>query len=102
MTKYGAKPTHVGDIRFASRREARRYQELTILEKSGVIRNLELQPRFPLKVDGNLICTYVADFAYFENNARVIEDSKGFRTREYINKIKLFKALNPGVDFREV
>lgn len=102
VSKYRSKRTEIDGISFASKKEAKRYSELKLLERAGHIRQLTLQPRFPLKVGGQLICTYVADFAYFDQNARVIEDSKGFRTREYIIKAKLLKALNPGIDFREV
>lgn len=92
----------IGDIRFASKKEAGRYSELRLLERAGTINGLELQPRFPLKVGGQLICTYVGDFAYFEKQKRVVEDAKGFKTREYITKRKLLLALNPGLDHREV
>lgn len=102
MAKYSSVRCTEGDLKFASRRERTRYLELKLLEKAGVIRNLELQPRFPLVVNGQKVCTYVGDFSYFENNARVIEDSKGFRTREYITKRKLLLVLNPGLDHREV
>ncbi len=101
-SKYRAQPQTVDNVRFASKREAKRYGELKLLQRLGTIHNLELQPRFPLKVNGELICTYVGDFGYFEKNARVIEDSKGYRTREYITKKKLLLALNPGLDHREV
>lgn len=102
MHKYRAQRTTVDDIKFASKREARRYGELKLLAQAGVIQNLTCQPRFPLRVNNQLICTYVGDFSYFENNARVIEDSKGYRTREYITKRKLLLALNTGLDHREV
>lgn len=92
----------IDNIRFASKREGKRYSELKLLERAGQIRNLELQPKFPLKINGSLICTYVGDFLYFEDNKRVIEDSKGFKTKEYIIKRKLLLALYPGMDHREV
>ena len=46
--KYNAIPTTVDGIRFASKREARRYLELKLLQKAGHISDLELQPRFRL------------------------------------------------------
>jgi hypothetical protein len=102
MSKYGAIPTFVDGIRFASKREAARYSQLKLLERAGRINNLELQPRFPLIVNGKKVCTYVGDFSFFESNARVIEDAKGMRTRDYDLKRKLLLALNPGLDHREV
>lgn len=102
MNKFNAQKTVVDGITFDSRKEARRFEQLKLMERAGQITNLELQPRFPLKVEGQLICTYVGDFLYVERGKRVCEDTKGFKTREYINKRKLLLALNPGLDHREV
>ena len=46
--KYRNIKTEVDGIKFDSKREAQRYQELKLLEKGGVISNLELQPKFEL------------------------------------------------------
>lgn len=102
MTKYRAVKCTEDGFTFASMKERNRYRELKLLERAGAIRNLELQPRFPLIVNGKKVCTYVGDFSFFENNARVIEDTKGFKTREYITKRKLLLALYPLLDHREV
>ena len=101
-SKYAAKPTHVNGIRFASKREAARYGELSNLQRAGVIAHLELQPRFPLIVGVHLICTYVVDFRYLENGRSVTEDVKGFKTPEYKLKRKLLLATHPGIDHREI
>lgn len=94
-SKYGNTPTKVDGVRFASKKESRRYRELTFMVKIGEIQDLKLQPRFPLKVNGKLICTYVADFSYVTKRGTfIVEDAKGHRTREYINKAKLFEALH--------
>lgn len=104
MTKYRAKPTTINGTRYASQKEAAYCEQLKLLERSGNIRNLELQPKFPLIVDGIKVATYIADAAFFENNARVIVDvkSKPTKTPVYRLKIKLLKALYPGIDHREV
>lgn len=98
--KYGAKPTVVDGIRFASQKEARRYGELKLLEKAGQIWDLELQPRFPLVVASTTgtvmgaakalagsfsgrIGEYRGDFAYHDRRGRVVEDVKGFKTPLY-------------------
>lgn len=100
--KYGAVKTIFGDEVFDSRREAARWIELRHLQTAGEISGLERQVRFPLKVVGKLICTYVADFVYRDKaGVLVVEDSKGCRTREYITKAKLFAALH-GFPIREV
>ena len=93
FNKYRNQRTEVDGIAFASKREAKRYSELKLLERAKVIKDLELQIRFPLKVNSELICTYVADFVYTENGQQVVEDSKGHKTREYILKKKLMRAL---------
>lgn len=107
--KYGAKPTVVRGIRFASTKEATRYQELCLLEKAGKIWDLELQPRFPLVVplttgtvrgaltalsgsDTVKIGEMRADFAYLTSHGRIVEDSKGFRTPLFVWKKRHFEA----------
>jgi len=61
-----------------------------------VIRDLEMQPKFKLEVNGVHITTYYADFKYWDNerNQEVIEDSKGMRTQLYIIKRRLMKAIH--------
>ena len=100
--KYRAQPTTVDGIRFASKREAARYCELRLMERAGHIRNLELQPRYPMVVNGLTVCVYVADFRYVAADGRaVVEDVKGVRTPAYVIKAKLMKALH-GVEVSEV
>lgn len=82
MSKYHAVPTVVDGIRFASKAEARRYGELKLAERAGRIADLELQPKFPLHVNGARIGEYRGDFAYTEvlegkPAGRVVEDVKG-------------------------
>lgn len=95
--KYRNQPTIVDGIRFASKKEARRYIYLKALEREGEIEKLMLQPRYPLEVNGLHVCTYVADFVYVDNRdalrRSVVEDAKGVKTPEFILKAKLFHAL---------
>lgn len=101
MSKYHAVPTVVDGIRFASKGEAARYRELKLLELAGEIACLELQPRYPLVVNGVKIGEYRADFRYAEHGAGVIvEDFKGVRTPVYRLKRLLVKALY-GIEIRE-
>lgn len=93
--KYRAAKTVVDGVTFHSKKEAMRYSELKLLERAKDIRDLTLQPRYKLVVNCQLICTYVGDFYYRRGSAEIVEDVKGFRNREYINKAKLFKALYP-------
>ncbi len=102
--KFKAIRTEVNGIIFDSRKESKRYGELLLLQRAGQIRGLELQPVFKLMVNGVLVCKYLADFCYFENNARVVEDVKSGPTKTpvYRLKIKILKAIHPGLDHREV
>jgi hypothetical protein len=100
--KYKAKKTTVDGITFDSKREARRYQELKLLEQAGTICELELQPRFTLQRafkdnEGNHIraITYKADFQYIEDGEIIVEDSKGFWTQVFKIKRKMFLFFYP-------
>lgn len=92
-SKFKNKRTEVDGITFHSRKEAQRYQELKLLERAGKISNLTIQVKFPLDVDGVHICNYIADFCYDENGDVIVEDSKGFRTKDYRIKAKLMLAI---------
>jgi hypothetical protein len=93
--KYANIPTKVDNIVFHSRKEARRYIELRALLRAGHIRNLELQPRYDMVVNGVKIGFYKADFRYTinKNNKTIIEDVKGARTQVYRLKKKIVEAL---------
>ena len=93
--KYGNRPVALGDLKFSSKAEARRYGELLLLQRLGTISSLVCQPRFPLIVNGIKIGTYVGDFAYMEGNIQVIEDVKSPATKTATYKLKkaLMKAL---------
>jgi hypothetical protein len=99
--KYRAVRTIVDGITFASKAEARRYSELKILEKAGDIKELELQPSYPININDNHICTYRADFRYVDSGGvRVVEDVKGMKTPVYKLKKKLMQAF--GVTITEI
>lgn len=96
--KYRNKKTEIDGRTFDSQKEARRYSELKLLEKSGQIIGLICQLEFVLipaqYIDGKLVerkTTYIADFVYFDCERRcvVVEDVKGFKTPDYIIKRKL-------------
>ena len=93
--KYGARKTEVDGITFDSKAEARRYGELKLLEQAEEITALELQPKFPVEVNGKKICTWKGDFRYWCNRGGgwVVEDVKGFRTPVYRLKKKLVEAI---------
>lgn len=99
--KFGAVPTVVDGVRFASKKEARRYVELKLLQKAGEIGRLELQPKFPIVVNGMKICAYIADFRYWCHGRPVVEDAKGVKTPVYRLKKKIVEAQY-GIAIREV
>jgi hypothetical protein len=113
VNKYHNKPMQVGRIRFDSRAEARRYQELELLEKAGAIRDLRPHPTYVLqegfKCNGAKIkpIIYIGDAEYFdtETNNRVCEDTKGGRatqTAVFKLKRKMFLFKYPDIELRIV
>jgi hypothetical protein len=105
---YSKKITYNGET-FDSKKEYKRYCELALLEKAGHIADLKRQVKFVLipaqyeqctigkrggVKQGKLIereCSYIADFVYIDNETgkKVVEDTKGMRTKDYIIKRKL-------------
>jgi len=109
MNKYKNKKMVVDGIIFDSVKEKNRYLTLKLYEKVGAIKDLELQVKFELQpafsVNGKRIrkIEYIADFVYYDNNAKkqVVEDVKGYRTKEFLLKRKLF-AYKYGFEISEV
>jgi hypothetical protein len=92
---------------YHSKKEARRATQLKLLEKSGVICDLQEQVSFVLlesfkdssgKHERGI--KYIADFTYKENRYLICEETKGFWTRDAIIKRKLFKMKYPEYIFR--
>jgi hypothetical protein len=102
-SKYGNRKAEEDGYTFDSEMELRRYRELKTLRDNGVICHLDVHPVYPLIVNGHKITRYTADFTYYdrERNEFVTEDVKGARTRDYILRKKLMKALH-GIDVKEV
>lgn len=101
--KFGAKRVTLGGITFDSKAEAKRYSELKLLERAGEITSLRVHHRYPLKVDGTLVCTYECDFDYrSKSGTLVIEDVKGVITPVYRIKKKLFEAIYRGLTITEI
>lgn len=95
-SKYKNEKVELDGYKFDSKREARRYVELRTLLTIGEITDLKVHERFKLSV-----CVYEADFTYYRNGEFIVEDSKGFRTKEYRLKKKLMKSeLN--IEIKEV
>lgn len=103
---------------FQSTKEGKRYDELLLLLKAGVIKDLKLQHNCTLvegytTPEGKRIRpeVYKADFTYFRKTAPdaygydhwvfVVEDAKGRRTETYKIKAKQFREKY-GFDITEV
>ena len=126
--KFKNKKVTVDGIEFDSQKEANRYYELRLLERAGVITDLELQKEYELiptqyeyferygkngkrLKDGKRCieqsCIYKADFAYKENGKTVVEDTKGYRDpssagyAKFVIKRKLMLYIH-GIKIKEV
>ena len=111
--KYHNKKTVIDGIKFDSKLEAERYEQLKILERSGVIRDLELQPEYELipsfRKNGKTWrrTLYKADFRYIlaEDDSYIIEDVKGSTsviTDVFRLKQKLFEYKYPELTIKIV
>lgn len=123
-SKYGNRKTVVDGITFDSKKEANRFRELQLLERAGKITALQRQVKYVLiptqREFSNEIykkgahqghfkpgkvlekeCSYIADFAYMQDGAYVVEDTKGVRTEAYKIKRKLMLERY-GIKVREV
>lgn len=94
-TKYRNTPVVVDGVRFASKLEARRWQELQLLARAGEIHDLRRQARHRLEVAGHHVCDYVSDADYVTRSGTpVTEDCKGGPlTAAFRVKARLFRAL---------
>ena len=122
MNKYGNRKATINNMVFDSRKEARRYSELLLLQKAGQISDLQTQVPFELipaqyetierygkkgqRLKDGKRCIekaviYRADFVYNENGQTVVEDTKGFKTKDYILKRKMMLYIH-GIRIKEV
>ncbi|SHE73155.1 Protein of unknown function [Cnuella takakiae] len=94
-SKYGAKKVVIDGITFDSTKEGGRYLELKMLERAGLVTELELQVPYELNPGGTHSLKYIADFRYRDGmtGQLVVEDCKGYKTKEYIKKRKLMREV---------
>lgn len=100
--KYGAKKTVVDGVKFDSKAESRRWQELVLLQRAGEISNLQRQVVYELapkiKYDGAARATpalrMVVDFRYHRDGVQVVEDCKGMVTEGARIKRHLMKSVH--------
>ena len=122
--KYLNHKVSVNGETFDSKKEHKRYCELSLLQKAGAITDLQRQVKFiliPAQYEtyerygksGNRLkdgqrciekeCSYYADFVYKENGKTIVEDtkSKATKTTEYIIKRKLMLYVH-GIKVKEI
>lgn len=112
--KYNNKKVEIDGIIFDSKKEAKRYSELMLMQKAGEISELRRQVKYVLIPQQRMPdtigprggikrgvvlekeCAYIADFVYFDNQLGryIVEDTKGFRTDAYIIKRKLMLKVH--------
>ena len=119
-SKYRNQQVTVGNETFDSGKEYRRFCELKLLQRAGKITDLQRQVKFVLiptqrepdtigprggVKEGKVIeqeCSYIADFVYYNKEGSfVVEDTKGFRTKDYVIKRKLMLHVH-GIRIEEV
>lgn len=123
-SKYGSRKVTIDGITFDSIREGKRYKELKLLERAGIITGLQRQVKYVLIPAQREFCneiytkgknkgcfkpgklleresSYRADFVYIQDGKIVVEDVKGLRTEAYILKRKLMLKEH-GIRINEV
>lgn len=101
-SKYGNTKKEVDGRKFDSTKEARRYQELLLLQNNEEIADLKCQRSVACIVNGMHVCDYKADFVYWCRRRKCLihEDVKGHKTEVYKLKKKLVLA-STGIEITE-
>ena len=95
-SKYGNRKVEFEGEIFDSQKELARWLQLRMRVLAGEITDLRRQVRYDLKVEGEKVCSYIADAVYYENGLLVVEDTKSIYTRKlpvYRLKKKLMKNI---------
>lgn len=108
--KYNAQKTVCAhNHRHQSKREAARCDALHLLQRSGAIRDLEIEPQFWFVIDGKPLmhangrrAGFRPDFSYCERGQWVAEDVKSgpTMTEAAVLRFALFRHLFPAYDLR--
>lgn len=112
--KYKNVSVFMDGVTFDSVREAQRWQELKLMRSAGEITELRRQVHYELiptqkirdwktgKMKTERGVMYIADFVYRDRAGEfIVEDTKGFRTADYIIKRKLMLQVH-GIQIHEV
>lgn len=90
MNKYHARKAEFNGIAFDSKHERDRYVELMLMQKAGVIQDLQTQVEYPLidKSQYGRKIVYRADFTYILDGKLVVEDTKSPVTKTSTYRLK--------------
>lgn len=103
ISKYGARKKEYNGFIYASAFEAKYAAELDWRKRAGDVKDWNRQVTFNLTVNKILICKYIIDFVILHNdNSKEYIETKGFETRDWKIKRKLFKALYPELNYRVI
>ena len=106
--KYHNTKAEYNGIKFDSIKEKNRYVGLKQLEDLKIIKDLKLQVKFELQpsyqYNGKTIraINYYADFTYIQDDKLIVEDTKGFKTKEYLLKKKMLLYKYKDIEFKEI
>lgn len=110
--KYKSKQTIVDGIKFQSKLESERYQQLKFLLRADEIADLKLQPEFQIfegytdAVTGEKHRSryYVGDFKYVDTKSHqtIVEDTKGVETDVFKLKWEMVQEKFPEYVFRKM
>ena len=97
--KHRNKKTYVDGIPFDSQLEANYYCELKLRQRAGEIDGFSIQPKFVIATGA----THRADFTiFYPDGTYEIIDTKGYRPKDYIFKMKVFNDRYPRLEIKEV
>lgn len=105
-SKYKAKKVAHEGMLFDSAAELATYKQLRLREQMGSIRDLRTQVKYEIRVYGNHVCDYVADFVYTvvsTGKSEVVDVKSSFTAKlpVYRLKKKLLRATH-GIEIKEV
>jgi hypothetical protein len=101
-TKYGNKKCRcISNHQHDSRGEVSYCDRLRYEKLAGEIRDYQVQKKYPLFVEGMRLCNHIVDFLVTEKDGTVaVHEYKGFATRDWRLKMKLFKTCYPDIPYR--
>lgn len=111
MNKHHNEPVLHHGYHFTSKAEARRYEELWLLQQAAQIDGLQVHPRY-LLIEAQITdgkherpVWYVGDFQYWQDGKQIVEEIKNGRaapTSLWKLRWRLVRSRYPDIEFRVV